>query len=502
MKNYKTNNIISGKEIYHRKLDYTCGLCKNNTLPDSIFNKREIRAIMTKFKMNQTDLSTLINKCNCTEKTPKVHKLCLLLNIIYNISLKCPECKGDSEYNIGIRIYSNPGKKFCNIFSLILVLLLNLLIYGACAFLILYPLIIKKDEYSNNFEKKKYSNAFYFFGVVFFLINTYFIYITFSAFLIKNPIDSNSYALEVKDRNDQNKKKNNRNYNLLYRFFRYFYQSQIRYLITRKQRYIFIAKGYGYYNKELQDMIIKNNIACEKELEENNNGGDEILGLKINKINNNNNNLNKEENNINNINEKSNGNIDNNNNSGNEEESKNNEDKNSNYIKKISSNKKINSNKNNDLLAASNNNIDKQSKSKKSIDTSKKSITQNSLVSDEILKEKKKNIVIEIVNTDKPNIAAKNISLGEERKNQDTESNNSKKSGNNLIKNMNKKNDKGSRNSKDKNNKKIDESKQSLNNNKEERKESSNKIQLIDEPNIFNDDDDLFISTPFHNNGK
>ena len=67
---------------------------------------------------------------------------------------------------------------------------------------------------------------------------------------------------------------------------------------------------------------------------------------------------------------------------------------------------------------------------------------------------------------------------------------------------MNKKNDKGSRNSKDKNNKKIDESKQSLNNNKEERKESSNKIQLIDEPNIFNDDDDLFISTPFHNNGK
>ena len=78
------------------------------------------------------------------------------------------------------------------------------------------------------------------------------------------------------------RKKNNRNYNLLYRFFRYFYQSQIRYLITRKQRYIFIAKGYGYYNKELQDMIIKNNIACEKELEENNNGGDEILGLKIN----------------------------------------------------------------------------------------------------------------------------------------------------------------------------------------------------------------------------
>ena len=119
-------------------------------------------------------------------------------------------------------------------------------------------------------------------------------------------------------------------------------------------------------------------------------------------------------------------------------------------------------------MAASNNNIDKQSKSKKSIDTSKKSITQNSLVSDEILKEKKKNIVIEIVNTDKPNNATKNISLGEERKNQDTESNNSKKSGNNLIKNMNKKNDKGSRNSKDKKKKKIDESKQSLNNNREE----------------------------------
>jgi len=51
--------------------------------------------------------------------------------------------------------------------------------------------------------------------------------------------------------------------------------------------------------------------------------------------------------------------------------------------------------------------------------------------------------------------------------------------------------------------KKFEESKESLYNRKEEKKESSKKIKLVEDPNIFNNDnEDLFISTPFHNNGK
>jgi hypothetical protein len=134
-------------------------------------------------------------------------------------------------------------------------------------------------------------------------------------FLFKNPNDSNDYIMEVKDINDQNKNKNSdKHYKLLYKFFRGFYGTQIRYLVSKKHRIIFISKGYGQFNKELQEIIIKNNIECEKEMEENNNGGEEILGLKNNRINSKSN-KEKEKNNINNNVEKSNGNIDNSNSS-------------------------------------------------------------------------------------------------------------------------------------------------------------------------------------------
>ena len=46
MKNYIINNIISGNEVYHRKMEYTCSLCKSDKLSDSIFQKRDIKALL------------------------------------------------------------------------------------------------------------------------------------------------------------------------------------------------------------------------------------------------------------------------------------------------------------------------------------------------------------------------------------------------------------------------------------------------------------------------
>ena len=126
-------------------------------------------------------------------------------------------------------------------------------------------------------------------------------------FLIKNPSDTNSYAIEIKDINDQYKKRTYKHYILLYKFFRSFYKTQTRYLITKKHKNIFISKGYGYFNKELKEMIIKNNLECEKELEEEINGGDEILGLKENKADKKSSNKDNDEKNSNNLIEKSNG---------------------------------------------------------------------------------------------------------------------------------------------------------------------------------------------------
>ena len=56
------------------------------------------------------------------------------------------------------------------------------------------------------------------------------------------------------------------------------------------------------------------------------------------------------------------------------------------------------------------------------------------------------------------------------------------------------------------NNKKFEESKDSFINKKEKKNkmdaDSSIKNKLISEPNIFNDNENIFVSTPLHNNGK
>ena len=56
------------------------------------------------------------------------------------------------------------------------------------------------------------------------------------------------------------------------------------------------------------------------------------------------------------------------------------------------------------------------------------------------------------------------------------------------------------------NNKKFEESKDSFINKKEKKNkmdaDSSIKNKLINEPNIFNDNENIFVSTPLHNNGK
>jgi len=498
MKNYIINDIISGNEIYHRKMEYTCCLCKSDMLSDSIFQKRELKSLLTKFKMTQSDLSTLIDKCNCTKNSTKAHKLCVLLNIIYNFELKCPEC--NTEYNINVKIFHLSNQKLWNIVSLILVLLINIIFYGACAFLFLYPFVIKKN-FKDVPELDKFLNCYCFFGAVIFIINTFLIYITFNMFLIKNPNDTNSYAIEIKDINDQNKKRTDKHYILLYKFYRSFYKTQTRYLITKKHKNIFISKGYGYFNKELKEIIIKNNLECEKEeVEEENNGGDEILGLKENKTNKKSSNKDNDDKISNNIIEKSNGNIDNSNSSDIDDTKNNEESKN-----KIKNNNNINANLN--IGSTQNNNIlnksESESKHKKSIEnTSKKS---NSVISDKNLKKEKKKIVIEIINTDKQKNVIKNSSLGEERKNQDNESNKTKKSDSNKIniKNRNKKNENDYSSSKNKSekNKKFEESKETLYNRKEEKKETSKKINLVEDPND-NDNEELFISSPFHNNGK
>ena len=286
---YIIHNISDN--LYKKKTNTnSCTICNCEKIPLNIFttNRNEIKNLMRRFNLTETDFSSLIKICNCKNINPKTHKLCALLNILYNMNIACPSCK--ANYNISINIHINGYKKFCNLLTLAIFLLINLVIYGASALLVLYPRVINKDKLEDS-ENKKMEKAYYFFGCLIFLINTFFIYITINTILCANPEDVNDYSIDIKDINEAKKNKNNNKYyNLLYRFFRYFYKTQVRYLIERKNKYTFLAKGYGSYNKKFQNYLIKNNLSIEKEKEKEkdsskNNGGKDVLTLNKNRNN-------------------------------------------------------------------------------------------------------------------------------------------------------------------------------------------------------------------------
>ena len=305
------DNLISENNFTRKNKPNTCSICNSDKLPLDISKKSkyEIKILLSRFKLKEAELSNLIKKCNCTKTSPKVHKLCILLNVLYNFELKCNEC--NTNYNIVVNHKKNSARNICKFCSLILYLLINIILYGSSAFLILYPLLINKDC------EKKLFHIYFFFGGLIFLLNSYFIYVTILSILYQNPEDINDYTVDVKDISEPNKNKNlDKYFVLLYKFYRYFYKTQIRYLIGKKHKNVYISKGYGYFNKDLKDLIIKNNKEIFKERRPNN-GGDDILnlnkknnGLNISQEKNKNNKNNK--NNNNNLIEQSNGNIENN----------------------------------------------------------------------------------------------------------------------------------------------------------------------------------------------
>ena len=274
MKKEAIDSLISSSKINGK----TCSICNCVELPIDINTSKiyAIKNLKSIFNLKGTDYSEVITKCNCLKNNPRVHKLCILLNILYCFDLKCAEC--DTDYNLVITKKSNSKKKASNVCTLIFYSFINLIIYGACAYLALYPLVINKD-YKECENKKIFENMFYYFAALIFIINTFCTYATFRGILCENPKDVHDYTIDIKDINESNKNQNRNNkkhYDLLYKFYRYFYKTQIRFLIEKKHKNIYICKGYGYYNKELKDLIIQNNKDKSNIF---NNGGKDILNL-------------------------------------------------------------------------------------------------------------------------------------------------------------------------------------------------------------------------------
>jgi len=270
----------------YKSQEKICSICKKSKIPinSEKIKEKKINEIISIFDKKNLDASSLIKKCNCHNNTEKVHKFCLLLNIIFSFELKCSECK--ASYNIDISKNKNNHKNNCNLISFIFLLLFHLIIYAGSIFLFLFIILINKNI-KNNFEENKLNHIYYFFGGALFIINTVLIIITFSHFLDKNNKDIYDYFIDVKDINEQKNidKDSDQFYNLLYKYYRCFYNSQIRYLIIKKQEHIYISKGYGYFNKDLKEYIKKNNEEIKQKKDEIilNNGGEDILSLNLKK---------------------------------------------------------------------------------------------------------------------------------------------------------------------------------------------------------------------------
>ena len=495
MKKDLIDSLISENNFTRKNKPNTCSICNSDKLPIDISKKSkyEIKILLSRFKLKETELSNLIKKCNCTKTSPKVHKLCILLNVLYNFELKCNEC--NTNYNIVVNHKKNSARNICKFCSLILYLLINIILYGSSAFLILYPLLINKDC------EKKLFHIYFFFGGLIFLLNSYFIYVTILSILYQNPEDINDYTVDVKDISEPNKNKNlDKYFALLYKFYRYFYKTQIRYLIGKKHKNVYISKGYGYFNKDLKDLIIKNNKEIFKERMPNN-GGDDILIL--NNKNNNNNPV-----------EQSNGKIENHEN-----------------IKRSST---LKDNKDNKKKESSNKNTKNKTANLPQLKEEKKKEKEEEK---EIEEKKEKKIIVEEINTDKQinknNEVPKNNQKGELKSKLENDNDNIKQTKISAQSEKQSKISGTSKKSKNTSNSKIHIEKKKENDLIEEKKsetitqkdinkkntnsidknnengdklkfddDANSKKKLIEQDVIFNDNFNLFISPPLQTNGK
>ena len=243
------------ESLYSYNHKNRCSICNSENISINItkIKNNKLKKIISKIEQEE-----LINKCKCSNEEKNVHKICLLFNIIFNFETKCRQCK--SNYNINIDKTINNSKKLCKLFSYLFLTLFHIILFAASVILILYILVIKKDN-GDDFEKKKYDHIYIFFGIILFIINIILIPITYAHFIDKNAIDIYDYTINVYDEKEPIKIKNDSDtfYSLLYEFYRYFYDTRIRYLISKKHSSLFFSSGYGNFNKEIKKMMKENN---------------------------------------------------------------------------------------------------------------------------------------------------------------------------------------------------------------------------------------------------
>ena len=244
-KDNNENSLICS--ICHQK---KLNIKKNYTKIKKVFNDN----------LKDNELSELIKKCNCNNikeinNEIYVHKYCILLKIIFNFDIKCEKC--NTIYNIQIKKKKDKIRKICLYAIFLIIYIIHLFIYLFCMFLLFINVILK--EYTN----KKYKHLSIFFGIILLILNTIFLYFTIRTNIKKNK-NIYKYTINIFDIiNDNNnftiKDKEKEFYKLLIDFYQWFYNCQIKNLLTIINKKLFNNKISNFNGNSIKNFIKENN---------------------------------------------------------------------------------------------------------------------------------------------------------------------------------------------------------------------------------------------------
>ena len=245
-----------------------CSICHKNSLDIKQNNQNLKRILNENFK--NTELSELIQICRCKniininkkEKRDSyinAHRYCILLKILFNFEIKCELC--NTIFNIKIEKKIDKKKKIYLFIAFLIIYMMHLLIYLFCMFLLFINVVLK------GIIKIPYKHICPFFGVIFFFINSLFLYFSINKNIKLRNTYFYKYSFNIFDINKVNQKfinKDSELYKLVQEFYQWFYNQSIINLLIKKNKKFIVNKGNYIYNNNLRELIKKNNIDFKK----------------------------------------------------------------------------------------------------------------------------------------------------------------------------------------------------------------------------------------------
>ena len=228
------NEDIDEEKINDEEQLQYCSICHKNTFDTIAINNSKRNKILKEL-LQSIDFSELIKKCNCKNNSNYlyVHKFCILLKILYKYETKCEKCKAD--YNINI-VKKFDKKRFIKLFLFFLfIYIIHLFVFLFCMFLLFINVILKEYMKKNSNKFIQYKHIFIFFGIVIFIINSFFLFYTIIINIKFFKINIYKYIIDILDfeeKKEKNEKKEKALNILLEEFLEWGHFQPMKYLIS------------------------------------------------------------------------------------------------------------------------------------------------------------------------------------------------------------------------------------------------------------------------------